>query len=207
MSKDSAADLVVLVADRNMEAAVRGLFSRQEALGIRKVDVHILRHPQKDCGCRNGGVEFLAVFPGQYRHALLMFDREGSGEEGQRPETIESDLEGRLSLSGWAGRAAVIVLDPELETWVWSGSPHVAACLGWTDRTMSLPQWLCDKGYLASGEAKPTRPKEAMEAALWMTHTPRSSAIYQRLAETVSTKGCVDRAFVKFRTTMQRWFS
>lgn len=199
-------DMVVLVADRNMEAAVRGLLSRQQALRRKPVDMEILRHPQRDSGCCNGGVEFLSAFVNQFSHALLMFDREGCGQDDQTPESIEERIEERLSRSGWNGRAKAIVLDPELEIWVWSASPHVEESLGWCDHAMPLRQWLLDQGYLRSGEVKPARPKEAMEAALYLSGTPRSSAIYRHLAETVSLRGCTDRAFLKFQEMLQQWF-
>jgi hypothetical protein len=199
-------DMVILVADKNMEAAVRGLLSRQQTLNIRQVDAEILRHPQRDSGCCNSGVEFLATFASQFVHALLMFDREGCGQDDQTAESIEENIEERLSRSGWNGRAKVIVLDPELEMWVWSASPHVEECLGWCHHATPLRQWLLDQGYLRSGEAKPVRPKEAMEAALYTSRTPRSSAIYRHLAEKVSLRGCADRAFLKFRDVLQQWF-
>jgi len=72
-------DLVVLVADRDMEAAIGGMLRRHASLGIRPVIPDIRRHPEKDCGCRTGGIEFLSPFVNQYDHALLMFDFEGCG--------------------------------------------------------------------------------------------------------------------------------
>ncbi len=207
MKSPSRRDLIVLVADSNMRAAVRGLLSREQALGIGTVDVEVLPHPQRDSGCCKGGVDFLSAFANQFQHALLMFDWEGCGQEGCSPTDIEGGLEERLSNSGWSDRARVIVLDPELEIWVWSGSPHVEQCLGWNDQSMPLREWLVTRGFLHTGQHKPVRPKEAMEAALYESQTPRSSAIYRHLAETVSLKGCTDRAFLKFTNMMQLWFA
>lgn len=39
------------------------------------------------------------------------------------------------------------------------------------------------------------------------SHTPRSSAIYQKIAQLVSVRNCVDPAFCLLRETLQRWFS
>ncbi|OHB66524.1 MAG: hypothetical protein A2Y76_08290 [Planctomycetes bacterium RBG_13_60_9] len=206
MSPGEPRDMVILVADKNMEAAVRGLLSRQQPLNIRRIDAEVLRHPQRDSGCCNSGVEFLSAFTNQFAHAMLMFDREGCGRDDQAPENIEQSIEERLSGSGWNSRAKAVVLDPELEIWVWSASPHVEECLGWRSCPTPLRQWLLDQGYLHSGEAKPVRPKEAMEAALYASRTPRSSAIYRHLAERVSLRGCADRAFLKFRDVLQQWF-
>jgi hypothetical protein len=206
MKPHNTRDMMVLVADRNMEAAVRGLLCRPEALGIRTIGAEVFRHPQRDSGCCSNGVEFLATFLAQSSYVLLMFDREGCGREDETAVDIENTIEERLSCSGWNDRAKVIVLDPELETWVWSASPHVEECLGWRNQPVPLRQWLIDRGHVHSGDAKPVRPKEAMEDALYVTRTPRSSAIYGRLAERVSLRGCADRAFLKFRNVLQQWF-
>jgi hypothetical protein len=206
MTQAGLGDLIILVADRNMEAAVQGLLSRQAALGIRSVNVQIRKHPQKDSGCCYGGVEFLSLFVAQFDHALLMFDREGSGRDEQIRADIENEIEARLSNSGWQERARTIVLDPELEIWVWSDSPHVASCLGFHEPPAVLRQWLVDRGFSYDQEGKPARPKEAMEAVLHANRIPRSSAIYRELAEKVSLRGCRDRAFRKFRDVMHEWF-
>jgi hypothetical protein len=207
MKSSDPRDLIVLVADSNMQAAVSGLLSRGQALGIRPVDVEIPKHPQRDSGCCRGGVEFLSPFTNQFRYALVMFDREGCGQDEQAPGDIEGRIEERLSHSGWNDRASAIVLDPELEVWVWSASPHVEQCLGWRDQTVCLKEWLATQGYLSGDRLKPVRPKKAMEATLHYSRTPRSSAIYRHLAETVSLRGCTDRAFLKFTSVMQRWFA
>lgn len=73
-------------------------------------------------------------------------------------------------------------VDPELENWVWSDSPHVAQVLGWTDTTTPLRDWLRDKGHWTPECGKPSRPKEAVERVLRHVRKPRSSALYRRLS-------------------------
>ncbi len=206
MMSPNCRDMIVLVADKNMKAAVCGLLSRRQSMGIRAVDAEIAIHPQKDSGCYNSGVEFLSVLRGQYTNALLMFDREGCGHDQEEAAAIESSIESRLLSVGWGDKAKAIVFDPELEIWVWSGSPRVGACLGWSNPDKSMNEWLLTQGYLSPDNPKPVRPKEAVEAVLYECRTPRSSAIYQRLAESVSLRGCADRAFTKFQSTLQQWF-
>ncbi len=200
-------DLLVLVADRNMEMAVRGIITRRKSLGIRQVTVEVHRHPEHDCGCRQGGVEFLSVFLGLYQRALVVFDREGCGQDEQPAERIELEMERSLAGAGWGDRTAVIVPDPELEIWVWGDSPHVESELGWSGRQPRLREWLCEKGFLKPGQVKPARPKEALEAALREVGKSRSSALFGALAEKVSLRRCEDRAFVKLRRVLGDWFS
>ncbi|MBI5244007.1 MAG: hypothetical protein HY922_10080 [Elusimicrobia bacterium] len=198
-------DLIVLVADKCMEAAVRGLLSRHQSLGIRNVTADMHRHPEKDTGCRMHGVDFLATFTRHYCHALLMFDFEGCGDTTTLAREQENDLRRELGV-GWGERADAIIIEPELDVWVWSPSPHVESILGWKDKVPSLREWLVDNAYLREGASKPDRPKEALAAALRMVHKPPSSSLYEDLARNVSLKECVDPSFCRFRDMLKKWF-
>ena len=200
-------DIVILVADKNMEFAVRGLLSRAVALGVRRPEFDVYVHPERDPGCLLRGHEFLRQFVNTYRHALLMFDREGCGQETDTRAHLESRVETQLSQSGWHNRATVIVFDPELEIWVWSDSPHVDDALGWSQRQPDLRNWLVTTGFTVGKAAKPARAREAVEEALKLVRKPRSSSIYLQLASSISLDRCVDPAFHKFRVTMQTWFA
>lgn len=199
-------DLVVLAADKNMEFGIRGILSRSSSLCIRRVTVDIFVHPERDPGCLLKAHDFLKPFPESYMHALVVFDRDGCGREERTRKDLESDVEGKLSNSGWKRRAACVVIDPELENWVWSGSHHVDRILGWEGREPGLRDWLRQNGWWANGASKPGRPKEAVEHALRTVRKPRSSALYRELAECVSLKLCSDSAFVKLKDTLSRWF-
>jgi hypothetical protein len=199
-------DLVVLAADGQMEFAVKGLLSRGPALGFRELSVDIHVHPAKDPGCLLQGHDFLRPFHKQYRHAIVMLDRDGCGREDSPRHVLEGDLEKRLSSSGWGDRAAAIVLDPELEVWVWSDSAVVDAVLGWTGRTPGLADWLRAEGFSSGRHTKPNRPKEALEKALRLARKGRSSAIFLQLAQQVGLDRCTDPAFLKFKAAMQKWF-
>lgn len=196
-------DLVVLVPDKNMEASLRGLLSRCAALGLREVTFDLFVHPERDPGCLLKSHQFLLSFTGQYDHALVLLDREGCGREESSRDDLEAQVEDRLSESGWEGRAAAVVIDPELEIWVWSDSPHVGPGLG---LEKDSKDWLRDEGFLQEGQSKPVRPKEAVERALRSARRPRSSAIYLDLAQRVSTGRCVDPAFLKLKRTLASWF-
>jgi len=200
-------DLVILAADKNIEYMLRGVLSRPQALNVEPLVCDFFIHPEHDPGCLLKGVSFLGSFVNIYSHALILFDREGCGQEKLERETLENNLEADLANSGWGNRASAIVLDPELEVWVWSDSPHVEVALGWKDKQPNLKSWLVDKGFLKAQDIKPDRPKEAMEVALREARKPRSSAIYQELARSVSFNRCSDLSFLKLRTTLENWFS
>jgi hypothetical protein len=199
-------DLVVLVPDKNLEATVKGLLSRHQSLSVRQLNAHVHVHPARDPGCLKVGPDFLRAFSSLYRHGLILLDRDGRGSESQSREQLESDIEFRLDASGWNGRAKAIVLDPELEVWVWSESPHLSHFLGWTADAASLRQWLIDQGYLTTDRPKPDRPKDAVEKLLRRARLPRSSSRYFELAQKISLHRCEDRAFLKFKETLLSWF-
>ncbi len=133
-------DLVVLTADQDIEYALRGLFTRSQSLGLRTFTHDFLRHPQRDPGCLCDAPNFLRLAVRDYAHAMVLFDREGCGQEKRSPTDLESEVERQLFNAGWHDRAVAVVLDPEIEAWVWSDSPHVADILGWDNS--SLRVWL-----------------------------------------------------------------
>ncbi len=199
-------DLVVLIADKNIEGALRGLLSRPQSLGLREISCDLFVHPERDPGCLLKGHLLLKPFAHRYAHALVVFDREGCGREEEERTDLERQVEDRLSSSGWDDRAAAFVIDPELEIWIWTESPHVESALGWSE-AMTLRGWLMQKGWLQEGESKPMQPKTAVEEALRRARKPRSSSMYHELARRVSTERCVDTAFLKLKETLSRWFS
>ena len=199
-------DLVVLTADKNMKFAMEGLLSRPQAFAVRALAAVFYIHPESDPGCLLHADAFLRPFVRRFAHAIVMFDREGCGKDEKKSQELEKLVASALSRSGWADRAAVIVIDPELENWVFSDSPEVDAAMGWKGNNPPLRRWLEEQNYLAAGEIKPARPKEAMEAALRHVRMPRSSSIYGDLARQVGFGRCTDSAFQKLKATLRTWF-
>ena len=199
-------DLVCVVADSNMEAALSGLLNRPKALGIRPITAEIPVHEQRDPGCFHRPTEILERYRESARHALIILDHAWEGVPAKTGAELESLLEERLAYEGMAGWAVPIVIDPELEAWVFSSSPHVDQVLGWRDRNPALRTALGQQGLWESEEPKPADPKRALEWALRVARKPRNSAIYRELARRVSTTRCQDRAFQRLRGLLQDWF-
>jgi hypothetical protein len=202
--------LVVVVADKDAEFTIHGLLSRCRSLNIRQLrpdqDYKLFVFSGHDAGCRVRAHDFLRSLQRQYTRALVLFDQEGCGQEDCPPEQLEGEIEDRLAKAGWKGRSAVVVLQPELEIWVWSRSPHVATVLGWQNQDVSLEDWLSQNSFWLPDQLKPPRPKEAMLAVLKAVRKPPSASLFQKLAEKVSLTHCKDRAFHKLLTTLQAWF-
>ncbi len=199
-------DLIVLVPGRDEQAALEGILSRPRALGIRHVSYAINRHPGRDPGCRLRGVDHLKSALGLYRHVIVLFDHDGSGGEATPVRDLERQVEDALARSGWQDRAACIVIEPELEAWVWSDSPNVDSELGWAGKDQTLREWLILENLLTANAIKTSDPKAAMERAMRQARKPISPHVFTRLAETVGLNRCEDRAFLKLKTVLQRWY-
>lgn len=201
-------DLVILVADLDIEFALRGVLARPDDLGICDgISFDIYRHVYHDSGCFKDSEHFLRQFLQSHRFALVVFDREGCGQERLDRRALESQVEDRLGRNGWQGRSAAVAIDPELEAWVWAQGPRVEEVLGWSRRTPGLGRWLRDAGFLnAERQVKPDRPKEALRAALRQAGTPVSASLFQQLAQSVCFDACRDEAFAKLRATLRDWF-
>jgi hypothetical protein len=199
-------ELLVLAADKNIEAAIEGLLNRPKSLGLRPVkSSKILVHPRRDPAVFRDCHQFLRSSLREAEFCLVIFDREGCGDERPRHE-LEAVAQCNLDSNGWQGRSSVVAIDPEVESWVWSDSHHVDRVLGWPCADAQLREWLVETGFLRPGEAKPGRPKEAVEAALRYSRTVRSSALYKKLAQNVSVDHCTDPAFQKLRRVLAEWF-
>lgn len=200
-------DLVVLVPDKQMEATLRSLLHRHASLQVKPFSFEILVHPRRDPGCRGESAALLSVYASRAKYALVLFDREGCGEEQLPRETLESNVEAALAASGWTGRSSVVVISPELEAWVWSDSPVVDQTVGWAGLAPSLRQWLVEQQLVVANDSKPSKPKEAFEAALKKVRKRRSASIYGELAAKVGLGRCTDPAFQKLKNILLGWFA
>lgn len=199
-------DLVVLVPGKDDHEALKGMLSRPESLGIRRITYQIQQHPDHDPGCLLHAHEFLKRESQRFSRALVVFDRLGCGAEERTPSELERTVLDHLEANGWNERAGVVVIDPELESWVWSSSPHVERILGWSGRDPDLRSWLTQQGFVEPGAVKSNSPKEAFRRALREVRKPASSSLIRRLAETVSLTRCQDTAFLKLRRILTSWF-
>lgn len=200
-------DLIVVVPDDHFRTTVVSLLThRRRSLRIGHVDFAVAVLRTRDPGCLRTSPEFLRRYLPTHRHALVIFDRSGCGQDTLSSGQLEAQVEAGLARSGWEGRAAAIVLDPELEAWVWSDSPKVAEALGWSERRPSLRDWLQATGLWPRGEPKPPDPKNALARALEAVDIPVSARIFAQLARSVGVTKCTDRAFLRLCEILQRWF-
>jgi hypothetical protein len=200
-------DLIVLLADKDAEFSMQGILGNPLRLGIRNITFKVVADRQgKDPGVFRKCHDVLRSSLGLYDHALVVFDRDGCGSQESR-EALELETENRLAQNGGHDRCAAVVMDPELEVWVWSESPHVPEVLGRSSVAAELTRTLEHAGYLEPGHTKPHNPKDALDHVLRLSNKRHSSALFLELAQKVGFESCKDPAFLKLKATLQKWFA
>lgn len=197
-------DLVVLVADKNMQFALQGALGRHQAMGIRPISYEFRSHMGRDGGVRSTGADVLARETTRFSHAFMLLDYEGCGQESDNPLTLEAQLDLRLR-AAWGDRAKAIVIVPEVDIWLWGSDNALRETLQWP-RDGSIRDWLRDKGFEFNADDKPLRPKEALDSMRSVHKQPRSSATYEKVIQRISLQNCTDSAFMRLRTQLQSWF-
>jgi len=199
MSDGASRDLVIMVADNDIRIVLKELISeRYSDMGIRTVNFDILPGIFRDPECRAKAHDILREHCRDYNHALVVFDLKGSGGKGR--SKTEQFVERKLAPNGWpGGRAAAVVIDPELEAWAWCNPNN----LNFVCRILGVPpQADFAKLEASAGE----NPKKAFQMACQLAGKRRSPDRYRELAEKLPVRSCQDPAFQKLMTTLRRWF-
>ncbi|MBU1195216.1 MAG: hypothetical protein KKE62_16060 [Proteobacteria bacterium] len=204
-------DCVFLLADTNMKAVFEGFLDRERFhLSLQcgnfeftsKQDL-VVASGDNDPGLYTRGHELLKPYVATHNHAVIVLDAQWDGSPG--PEAITEHITTNLLRSGWKQtNCKVIVIDPELENWIWQKSDHVAKALGL--ESSSEFSSVVDADVWPDGQAKPDQPKETLEAVLKSRRIPRSSSIYKKITCKVSISRCQDASFLLLKSTFQSWF-
>ncbi|MBL7797044.1 MAG: hypothetical protein JNJ90_11175 [Saprospiraceae bacterium] len=199
-------DLIVFVADGHQKAVMEALLPRiPKSSNTAEFGFEVKVNPGKDSGTYIYSHELLRPYINQYRFALVVFDFEGTGVEHLPLDQVKKNVQELLEKNGWKGRSAVIVIQPELENWMWMDNRNVEQAIGWEEQ-VSLYDWAKKEGLLAEDATKPDRPKEAFLDALRLSRTPLSASIYGKIAAKVSYGKCQDAAFQDLIQQLKAWF-
>lgn len=195
-----------------MHSAFEGFLTRQgfcQSLGCGafdfdpRHDLHVAAG-DNDPGLYVRGHELLRPFQTTHRRAVVVLDAEWDGSPGA--DAIRDNLTQKILTTGWDGDAfQVIVIEPELENWIWQQNDHVAQGLGFDNRHHLMADPHIQAAWPA-GQIKPTDPKTIMEALLRKQRIPRSSAIYKQITSRISVRHCQDTAFQLLVQRFRVWF-
>lgn len=201
-----------LVPDKNIEKMICGFLSRTgwyQSLGCSPFAfdprIDLIVDPGRDPGIYKRADALLLPYASSHEHAVVMVDAAWAGSPGS--EAIREKVQQHITKAGWPGdTGCAIVLDPEVEVWVWQHTPHVLAALGVTKDYEALQQELQEKNCWTPGASKPHAPKEAVEYVLRKAKKPRSAAIYEQIAGQVTLRKCNDPALQQIQHCLQRWY-
>lgn len=207
-------DCVFYVADISMEGAFRGFLSRPDFhlphnLGTRRFrfdpSEDLFRAGGHDPGLFSTGHELIQTFRTSHERAVVVLDAEWDG--APEPQEIQEDLTERIAKYGWPrDRFKVIVINPELEAWIWQRNQRVATPLRFNSvNEMVGAVTACGIAW-PDGAPKPIRPKEALEAVAKSQRIGWSSAIHRSVTQSVTLAGCQDASFLELRDTLRGWF-
>ena len=206
-------DCMFYVADMNMVETFKGFLTRQQfhqSLGCGRFAFDPLKDLARAAGQTDGGLWRRAGglckgYLQTHRHLVVCLDRDFGGSPGQAQ--VRQDVEQQLLAAGWnQGQFAVLVIDPELEQWIWQDSPHVESALKYASPP-SLRQLLMNSGDWPAGQIKPNNPKEVLERLVDQNlRGNRSSTIYSKITSRISVMNCVDGEFLVLRAALQGWF-
>ena len=208
-------DCVFFTADSTMKQALLGFLTRKDCFSHYNLGTApFLFHPNEDLfssatmdpGTYTTGEELMRPFQKTHRHAVLMLDAQWDGSPGAA--AIRTDLSNRILVTGWPADAfKVIVIEPELEAWIWQRNQRLATALKFGSVAEMVKAVHDAKVDWPNGQAKPSRPKEALEAvATRKRKIGYSFALHRAITATISLAGCRDNAFLELRQTLQRWF-
>ena len=157
-------ELVILVADGTIEAVFRAFFGRERwdlTLQCAQFDLwpeeDIFHDPlHTDGGVHKSAQELLRPYLNTHSRAMVVLDQQFGG--GLPAAEVRQDILARLYQNGWNDRCEVVVIDPELEVWLWQISPHVERALMFSGG--SLRQHLPEQRAVAGRCAETTRAQE-----------------------------------------------
>lgn len=200
-------DLVIVTADQDAEFTVKRLLQRELwQFNIGPFTSDVIRHTGRDSGCRVRSKDLLRDLQHSYRYAVVLFDFEGcEPPRGQSKQQVAAAVELDLSRNGWAGRNKVVLIDPELENWIWMRDDRMAQAIRWVG-TAELYGWLEERALIRHGMAKPPRPKESLHKVLRQRQVRPSASQFEAIAQVAPLRQCTDPAFLELIGALATWF-
>jgi hypothetical protein len=203
--------VMFIVADKNMEYMFRGFLERPNAhlsLACGAFDFQpahdLISAPDHDPGLYAKAGGYARGASRSHARLVIALDAEWEGSPGA--VKIATHVGRECQQVGWdPEHVCAVVIDPEIENWVWQDNPNVQAAVG-HQGPKTLRRLLAEDGTWPEDASKPHRPKETLEAVLRRNRVPRSSGLYRKIAGRVTVKGCTDPAFRSLVAAMQRWF-
>jgi|GEM_PF-1189426 hypothetical protein len=197
-------DLVALVPDVHIDAIIRTLVSR---LWPHISFISVKAKGDPDVFYR--AEEWLRPFIHRAQYALVILDFQWARPSGlAASHHVREKLKDRLSRSGWQDRCEVVVIDPEVESWLWADVRTLARAILQEHENEILR-------LLPRGSSKPRNPKEELDRVIEQVNrdrrvrAKRDARLYEQFAREIPKERldqCADPAFSALRWALSSWF-
>ena len=211
-------DVIFHLADQHMEVGFRAFFRRDDwhyALGCGNFQID----PEEGStdiyrvsGHTDGGIwkhahANLAPFRKQYKRAVIVLDADFEPHPGA--QTLQKDISDGMIESGWeADRFCVVVIQPELEAWLWAPNVNVAKAFGHPNFE-DLQAALSGEGLWSAGSTKPHDLKRARDRATKLGGKKTGGPIFKGVFGGISRRACdlcEEPGFIAMRSALKTWF-
>lgn len=197
--------LVVLEGPRDREV-IRAVLGRPAALGIRQITFQCVQRSSAVCA---QGPDIARQQRNRFRYVICLWDHQGSGQ-GKTPARAQGEVQAQLNRNTLKGCSKALVIDPELEIWLWQDQAAIVNVLGvgMNQLWQSLNAWQQAQFPTQTVRALIRQfPKEALEEVIRQAGEKPSAALYGRIAAKANLQlwGSVP-SFKLFRRTLRRWF-
>ena len=210
-------DVIFHLADEHMEKGLKAFFERDDwhfAVGCRRFEIDPLNENDlfRVPGHTDGGIwkhagNNLRLFRDKYQRAVIILDADFKPHPGA--DVLRRDISAAMIQSGLkTEQFAVIVIEPELEAWLWSPNLNVALAFGHKDFDQ-LRGALERERLWNPGEPKPTDLKRARDRAARLGGKKTGGQIFKGVFSKISSRACercVEPGFVAMRAALQDWF-
>lgn len=210
-------DVVFHLADRNMEAGCRAFFARDDwhyTLGCGRFDIDsdsnsdiFRKGGQTDGGLWKHAHTNLTPFKDLYDHAVIVLDADFEPHPGV--DALHADISANMTAAGWlADSFCVVVIDPELEAWLWAPNLNVAKAFG-HESFPKLKAALVQENLWTSSNPKPDDPKKARDRAVKLGGKITGGPLFKGVFGGISKRACdrcVEPGFNALRHALQTWF-
>ncbi len=210
-------DVIFHLADQHMEAGFRAFFARADwhhVLGCDQftIDADSERDIYRKGGYTDGGLwkhahTNLTPFKEEYRRAVIVLDADFEPHPGS--ETLQADISRNMLAAGWEENSfCVVVIDKELEAWLWAPNLNVAKAFGHNDFEQ-MRAALAAKQLWDDGAPKPNDLKRARDLAAKLGGKRTGSPIFRGVFGGISKRACdlcQEEGFTSMRAAIRTWF-
>lgn len=211
-----------LVADGQTETTIKAFFNRTDFCKKLKVGPFEVGDMDIEKVGNDAEVFYRAADRARSRlktHQKLVVILDEAWDDKRAPDaaTIKERLTQDLYAKGWEyDRFVVIVIQPELENWIWNDTAHMHRVF----RFDQIPGFTSARDYFREAKvdsagkrchwpeqaSKPTNPKEALHMLCRESRAKPDAAKYADVVCGVNVLRCQEPGFQELLATLRRWF-